>query len=400
MKFLKENLPWMAPTAAVILLATGFLDRDSSQEPATDRTPVVAAAPVAAITPEPAAAQVAVAVPSPTAPSPTAPDASAADVLADLVAQTSEVTRAAPQPTFVAPEPVVEASVDTSIIDDPAAFFAGAQANLSPQDHCGDDLRALAESARIYFPSGGLAGADAGLAQARLMGQVLGSCPGFAVIVGGHSDPSGDPAINLELSQQRAESVVARLAASGIDTSRFTARGFGDQQPSGLTGPEGPEYYDRRVEFTVVVQPEEQFDAPAQVETAQVATAQVAPVQSLSACALQLEPLVAQTKGFYSPNSITLPAADLDQVMRLATEAARCGDVKLRIIGQHANEPGARESATQGRMRALAIMNTLVASGFDSDNILLGAPSWSQDIPGQPGLPNSRVDFQLVPSEG
>ena len=28
--------------------------------------------------------------------------------------------------------------------------------------------------------------------------------------------------------------------------------------------------------------------------------------------------------------------------------------------------------------------------------ILIGAPSRSVDVPGQPGLPNSRIDFQII----
>ena len=45
MTFLKDNLPWMASTAAVVLLAMGYIDRSGAPEEA--ETPVVAAAPIA-----------------------------------------------------------------------------------------------------------------------------------------------------------------------------------------------------------------------------------------------------------------------------------------------------------------------------------------------------------------
>ena len=274
------------------------------------------------------------------------------------------------------------------IVDDPAAFFANAQANLAAADNCENDLVALSRDARIYFPSGGLAGADAGLAQARLIGQVLRGCPGFIVQVEGHSDPSGDSQINLRLSQKRAESVVTRLAASGIDTTNFIAKGFGDVQPSGVTGVDSAAFYDRRVEFSII-----KSDAAIGAGVARNSWQQ-------SGCVAELQAHVDQTRLFYGPGSITVPSADMESVYQLAAEAASCDGAMLRVVGHHSDDPGAREGASTGRLRALAIMNTLVATGFAADQIIVGAPSWSRGIPGQPGLPNSRVDFEVVLSEG
>lgn len=402
MKILKENLPWIAPTAALLLVATGAFD--SGENTLFDR--LQGAETVQAATPATAAPQANVVALGSTIPTPQTPDiaGSTADQLSAIVdaataeleiIETPEVARAVPLSNAILPEiepdPVVEASTDpvASIGDDPAAFFANAQANLAASSSCGDDLRALASEARIYFPSGGLAGADAGLAQARLIGQVLRDCPGYSIQVEGHSDPSGDPQINLELSAQRAEAVVARLAASGIDTSNFIAKGFGDTVPSNVRGTQPAAYYDRRVEFSVVEQ----------VQRASFAPAAATPWQS-SACAESLNALFDQTKLYYAPGSITVPHADMESVFNLAAEAASCGDVRVRIVGQHADQPGSRESVATGRLRALAVMNTLVAAGFQSQDILIGAPSWSVSVPGQPGLPNSRVDFEVVPVDG
>ena len=135
-----------------------------------------------------------------------------------------------------------------------------------------------------------------------------------------------------------------------------------------------------------------------QVQQASFGTTAANPWQA-SACVSQLEPMFSQTKVFYAPGSITAPSADLDAVFELAREAQACPNLRLRVVGHHADLPGTREGASTGRLRALALMNTLVAAGFPSDQILVGAPSWSVSIPGQPGLPNSRVDFQMVLSE-
>jgi len=375
MKIIKDNLPWVASVAVLLFLGANFVDRDTFQF-GTATPEVAEVVPVrAAVQPESTLDEIAAVAPSTTAQELTAIIQEAAE---------PEVTRTAPLETSIAPliepEPEVqEIASGPTIADDPAAFFASAQANLATDDACGDDLRALAAEARIYFPSGGLSGADAGLAQARLLSKVLAECPGYILQVEGHSDPSGDPQINLALSKQRAEAVVSRIASAGIDVSRLVPVGYGDQRPSNVRGTQDPAYYDRRVEFTVVAQEQTQLASFSTTSNTWQPTA----------CATDLVAVADRTKVYYAPRSITVPSDDLRAVMQLAVQAANCNGAKLRIVGQHLGDAGTRESITTGRHRALAIMNTLVAAG-----------SWSEAIPGQPGLPNSRVDFQIVATQG
>jgi hypothetical protein len=58
--------------------------------------------------------------------------------------------------------------------------------------------------------------------------------------------------INQRLSLEWAQSIVARIAASGIDVSLFEAVGRGSVVSSLVRGAESSAYYDRRVEFLVV----------------------------------------------------------------------------------------------------------------------------------------------------
>ncbi|MEM1302785.1 MAG: OmpA family protein, partial [Pseudomonadota bacterium] len=265
-KILKDHLPWVAPSVAIVLAATGFFDRSGNDaaQPAPVSAPVAVApqpapAPIAAPAVAPAsvvaAAPVAPAAPEPTAvvPAPATVEVTRTELVTPSIAglanpsaqlgaaadRSSVVTlqdgftqsaAVAPQSPPTAQNPLSGASA--------ASFFAAAQANLAAQNSCKSDLRALVAQARVYFPSGGLTADAGGIEQARLIGTVAQNCPGVRIQVEGHSDASGNPVINQRLSLERAETVIQRIAASGIEEGLFTAKGFGSSFPSGLTGPQ------------------------------------------------------------------------------------------------------------------------------------------------------------------
>jgi len=69
--------------------------------------------------------------------------------------------------------------------------------------------------------------------------------------VEGHADPRGSAAVNLKLSESRAEAVVAYLTAEGgIAADRITAVGKGSSEPVNLENPAAPE--NRRVTILTV----------------------------------------------------------------------------------------------------------------------------------------------------
>lgn len=93
---------------------------------------------------------------------------------------------------------------------------------------------------------------------------------------------------------------------------------------------------------------------------------------------------------------MTVSPSELDAVYELATAVSACEGARLRVVGQHSDQEGDRENIETGRLRALVLMGSLVSAGFESERILIGAPSYAQQVPGQPGLPKSRVDFQVI----
>jgi outer membrane protein OmpA-like peptidoglycan-associated protein len=83
------------------------------------------------------------------------------------------------------------------------------------------------------------------------VGKVLATHPAITVRVEGHTDTDGDDAHNLDLSQRRAESVVAYLAKKGIDRARLTAQGFGETQPIADNTTKKGKAANRRVVFAI-----------------------------------------------------------------------------------------------------------------------------------------------------
>lgn len=78
---------------------------------------------------------------------------------------------------------------------------------------------------------------------------VLGSCPDAAITIMGRTDPTGSDEYNLNLSQQRADSVASSLADAGLNSQRVQAIGYGEAFP--LTDDEEGMAQARRVEFVV-----------------------------------------------------------------------------------------------------------------------------------------------------
>lgn len=73
--------------------------------------------------------------------------------------------------------------------------------------------------------------------------------PGLKVSIEGHTDSTGTPAKNKTLSQERAQSVVNALTASGIDKKRLSAVGWGQEKPIADNRSEEGKAKNRRVEI-------------------------------------------------------------------------------------------------------------------------------------------------------
>ena len=85
----------------------------------------------------------------------------------------------------------------------------------------------------------------------RVLASVVLSC-GTAIEIAGHTDSVGDAAVNLRLSQRRADAVARHLVQSGVDATLLRAVGYGETQPVGDNATEEGQQANRRIEFRVI----------------------------------------------------------------------------------------------------------------------------------------------------
>ncbi|MFT4622199.1 MAG: outer membrane protein OmpA-like peptidoglycan-associated protein, partial [Myxococcota bacterium] len=84
------------------------------------------------------------------------------------------------------------------------------------------------------------------------------------VEIAGHTDSRGSDAMNLSLSQSRAESVRTYLISKGVTPDRLVAKGYGETTPIASNNDAAGRESNRRVEFNLIDAPTQDTDGGAQ----------------------------------------------------------------------------------------------------------------------------------------
>ena len=83
------------------------------------------------------------------------------------------------------------------------------------------------------------------------MAAVLQKYPDTNVLIEGHTDASGSDAINLPLSERRAQAVSSATIAAGVSSARITTKGLGSADPVGDNATAEGKQANRRVEVAI-----------------------------------------------------------------------------------------------------------------------------------------------------
>jgi OOP family OmpA-OmpF porin len=163
-----------------------------------------------------------------------------ADVRSAAAANAGPVNQALPPVTAQAPE--------KTIAQPPAA--GSPPATVAPAD-CQRQIRSLAQQAPIRFQANSAKPSPASQRQLDRIAEVARRCPGARIGIAGFTDSSGSELANRQLSFNRAQGVLAHLAAAGVPRERMTASGYGPLRPVASNDTAEGRARNRRIEFEI-----------------------------------------------------------------------------------------------------------------------------------------------------
>jgi outer membrane protein OmpA-like peptidoglycan-associated protein len=104
---------------------------------------------------------------------------------------------------------------------------------------------------RLEFDTASARLDPASTAQVQNIAEIMKCYPTLQLKVDGYTDNVGDPAANLHLSQQRADTTVQAIVANGISATRLSAEGYGEAHPVGSNDNEQGRQRNRRIDLRV-----------------------------------------------------------------------------------------------------------------------------------------------------
>ena len=104
---------------------------------------------------------------------------------------------------------------------------------------------------RIEFDSDSATLTQASTEQLRNVAEIMRAYPQVKVKIGGYTDNAADTTYNLKLSQERATNTMNQIASLGIDPSRLSAEGYGENNPVADNATEEGRQRNRRVDISV-----------------------------------------------------------------------------------------------------------------------------------------------------
>ena len=82
--------------------------------------------------------------------------------------------------------------------------------------------------------------------------KLMNNNPSLEIELSGHTDNQGSAKANIDLSRERALSIIKYLVANGIDKNRLEFKGYGGSRPIASNANEESRQKNRRVEIKVL----------------------------------------------------------------------------------------------------------------------------------------------------
>ncbi|MGP9556240.1 OmpA family protein [Psychrobacter sp. AOP7-A1-24] len=81
--------------------------------------------------------------------------------------------------------------------------------------------------------------------------EIINNVPDMKLMIVGHTDSQASDSYNMELSQERADSVKTYLVSQGVDEAKLNTKGMGESEPIADNSTEQGRFRNRRIEFLV-----------------------------------------------------------------------------------------------------------------------------------------------------
>ena len=147
---------------------------------------------------------------------------------------------------ITAPEPVI---IEEPVVEEPIVE-APAPAPTVAIDTCQDDFNSALKD-KINFASSRAVIRPASFPVLDQLAIVAQKCAGYRIEIQGHTDSSGPAEMNMNLSQMRADAVLAYLGKKGVNTTGYLAKGYGENVWVGDNRTQAGRAANRRIEFKV-----------------------------------------------------------------------------------------------------------------------------------------------------
>jgi OOP family OmpA-OmpF porin len=121
-----------------------------------------------------------------------------------------------------------------------------------PPEKCVADIQAIQKARKINFEPGSATVTADSRPILDDIAEVLKFCGPLRIEIGGHTDSQGRETMNEQLSQDRADTVIAELRNRRVATGGFVATGFGETQPIADNKTEEGREENRRIEFNLI----------------------------------------------------------------------------------------------------------------------------------------------------